>query len=129
VSLAQGDAFFTPEAGSVLRHLWVVVSDPAPNPHRVVIANFSTLPSPKPDPPEVRAACDGGEHPSLGHESFIRCDLARVASVEDLERLLRARQLAATKPAPAPLIQKVRLALLASKNTILEVKEILRASP
>ena len=129
MSLARGDAFFTPETGSVLKHLWLVVSDPTPNPHQVVIANFSSHPGLKPDPPEVGATCQGGEHPALGRESFIRCDMARVASVEELERLLHTRTLDATRPATHALVQKVQRALLASKNTVLEVKEILRARP
>lgn len=124
MSLALGEAFFTPESGPVPRHLWVIVSDPQKN-SRVVIANLSTKPPADPDPTIVPVA--PGEHPAISQESIIRPDEARIADAKSLESLLSKRSLSPTQPASPELVRKIQRALGTSKLTKLEIKELLRA--
>lgn len=121
-----GQCFFTPESDTVLKHLWIVATDPDLNP-RVAIVNVSTVPgpdNPTPSDAQIRAR----EHPALVKPvSFVRCEMAKVWLAQDLDQLLQARQLSPTKPAPPDLLAKVRRALLASRHTPIEVKDLLRA--
>lgn len=125
MTLAPGQSFFTPETQHVRRHLWVVVS--APQQDRVAIANLSSSPSPDPDPPEVPAVVSATEHPSLTHQSFIRCEQARLVTRVELERLIRVQTLSPTRPAPPGLVTKMQVALMTSHNTPLEVKVFLHS--
>ncbi len=121
-----GQCFFTPETDTVPRHLCVVATDPDLNP-QVAFVNFSTVPGPD-NPMPLDAEIRAKEHPALVKPvSFVRCELARVCLAQDLDRLLAARQLSPTKPAPPDLLAKVRRALLASRHTPIEVKDLLRA--
>jgi hypothetical protein len=124
--LKLGQCFFTPETDTVPRHLCVVVTDPDLSP-QVAFVNFSTVPGPD-NPMLPDAVIRAKEHPSLLKPvSFVRCELARVSLAQDLDRLLTVRQLSPTKPAPPELLAKVRRALLASRHTPIEVKDLLKA--
>jgi hypothetical protein len=123
VSLALGQAFFTPARGSVPRHLWVIVSDPQKS-SRVVVANLSTKPPADPDPELVSVA--PREHPAISQQSVIRPDEARIADAKDLERLLNKDVLSPTKPASPDLVRKIQQTLGASKLTKIEIKKTLQ---
>ena len=124
MSLALGEAFFTPESGPVRRHLWIIVSDPQRAP-KVVIANLSTKPPEDPDP--AAASIAPREHPAISDVSIVRPEKARIADAKELERLLSQRVLSPTKPASPILVEKIQQALGTSKQTVLEIKELLRA--
>jgi hypothetical protein len=125
LTLSLGQSFFTPPNAPGGRHLWVVVSDPAQS-DKVAIVNLSTRLSrgaDQLDPPCVIAA---SEHPALSKKSIVRCEHARLADGKVLEKAVNRRALSPTKFASETLVAKLHRALGASKQTPIEVKELLR---
>lgn len=55
-------------------HLWMVISDPEQDPHRVLLVNFTTW-TPRQDP-----ACvlQEGDHPFIHHETCVNYADARI---------------------------------------------------
>jgi hypothetical protein len=105
----------------------VVCSESTPD-GRVVIANLSTKDGPNgQDPDSLPTTVEPAEHPSISQRSVIRCDEVRLPKVSELDRLQKYGQLSITKGAPGALVAKIQQALLASRYTALEVKEILRS--
>ena len=126
MTVGFGHSFFTLQSPTVPRHLWTVVSDPT-RARRVVIVNVSTKPSPSRGVGDATTAVAKGEHPSVGHPSYIRPEEARLVEPEDLEKLLSAQKLSATRAAPAQFVERLRSVLLAAADTPIEVKDVLRA--
>lgn len=120
--MTLGQSFFTPERDTVKRHLWVVVSDSTKNPD-VVIANISTRKANNSE----ECMVEPSEHPSVSRRSYIRCEQAFVAKASDLQKLLDARKLSVTKPAPAELVKKIQTVLGASQNTKIAVIKMLQS--
>ena len=119
--IAPGFAFFNREAPGVPRHLWLVLSDPAQDAERVVIANLSTKPGP--DAPGCRVM--PGEHPGISRPSFLRCEHARIVPAAQLEALADQGLIAPTQPGSDALLRKLRAALTASLHAPQGAKAIL----
>jgi hypothetical protein len=124
--LTLGDCFFTPETETVRRHLWIVASDPFRD-ALVVIVNVSTKPSPGLPPDDRTCSVANGEHQAVSRDCFVRCDEAQLVESAKLEQLFRAGKLTTTHAASMNLVRKAQIALGRSRETALEVKEMLRA--
>jgi hypothetical protein len=85
-------------------HLWMIISDPALDPDRVLMVNFSTW------KPYHDQACvvDRGDHPFLKHRTCVNYPEARVTTVAALEHLVTARQLFPQPPLSEDLLRRVR---------------------
>jgi hypothetical protein len=120
--LSVGDSFFTPDRRDIgiPRHLWVILSEPNVA-GQVVIANFSSDPAAN-DPKDI---IDGRAHPSLSQGSHVRCDWARLTSLEILKTDDRLK-IQWTKPASAELVAQMKAILLKSVHTRQEVKAALK---
>ncbi len=95
-----GDTFIDALHG----HLWIVLSDPAIDPERVVIVNLTTYTV------DEESACvlKKGDHPFVRHKTAVRYRDARIASPADLKTLREARKLAPREPCSKSLLQKLR---------------------
>lgn len=119
--IAPGFAFFNREAPGVPRHLWLVLSDPAQDAERVVIANLST----KPGPDHPGCIMAPGEHPGISRPSFLRCEHARIVPEAHLEALAGRGLIAPTQPGSDALLNRLRAALMASPHAPVGAKAIL----
>lgn len=120
--IPPGFAFFNCEAPGVPRHLWLVLSDPAQDAERVVIANLSS----KPGPDRPGCIVEPGEHPGISRPSYLRCEHARTVAAVQLEHLAGQGLIAPTQPAAAALLRRLRAALMASRHAPIEAAAILR---
>ena len=85
-------------------HLWIVLSDPAIDPDRVVIVNLTTYTI------DEESACilKKGEHPFVKHKTAVRYRDARITSPAALEKLRVARLLTPREPCSKLLLAKLR---------------------
>jgi hypothetical protein len=97
-----GDTFLVSLAAD--EHLWMIISEPAADPERVLVVNFSTW------KPYHDQACvlNPGDHPFLTRRTCVNYPEARVASDAILEKLLAAKQIFPRQPLPAALLQQIR---------------------
>lgn len=119
--IAPGFAFFNREAPGVPRHLWLVLSDPAQDAERVVIANLST----KPGPDEPGCQVMPGEHPGVSRPSYLRSEHARIVTAAQLERLSSEGLISPAHPGFDALLRRLQAALAASAHAPLGAKAIL----
>lgn len=82
----------------------MVISDPALDPSRVVLVNFTTNRQSE----EQCCVVKGGEHPFLTHPSAVRYRDARITSVAALESLVKQDKIKVQCPLSAQLLEKVR---------------------
>jgi hypothetical protein len=125
ITLSKGSAFFTPEVPriGVKRHLYFILSSVTVSAERVVVANVSSsATNGEPEP----CVLSKGEHPSIGHDSYLRCEEARVATAADIQRLVASGALSPTADLSAGIIERFQDALGRSKFTRREVKAVLR---
>jgi hypothetical protein len=100
-SVKAGDTFLVVPP---YNHLYVVCSDPAADPIRVLLVSFTTF-KPKEEDCCIVVA---GEHPFIRHKSCIRYKDARIASVEALISLLGGSQMTRQEPVSAELLARIR---------------------
>jgi hypothetical protein len=84
--------------------LWIVISEPAIDPQRVVIVNPTTYTI------DEQSACilHKGEHPFIRHKTAVRYRDARAVASADLPKLLMARKLTPRAACSAALLKKLR---------------------
>ena len=76
-----GDTFRIPEPGTSLdSHLWVVISDPAVDPVRVLIVNFTT----RRQDSDHACILQAGEHPFVHHETCVNYAGAKAVSAAQI---------------------------------------------
>lgn len=89
MDLIPGDVFISPhsEDDGVLRHHWVVISDPSEDPEKVLIVNWSSW---KDGSPNNDDSCILGprDHRSISVKSFIYYERAQEISLEALNSVL-----------------------------------------
>ena len=102
-------------------HLWLVINDPSAHSGVALIVNLSTL------RPNAETTClvQGGEHPFIQHNSYVRYASARKANAVDLDRLLKAGRLKPHQIASKALLQKVRAGATASPLLADELRGLL----
>jgi hypothetical protein len=102
--MKAGDTFYLSKKAAD-GHLWVIISDPERFPDPVLFASLTSFDVTKED------ACviEGGEHPNLTHKTCVAYDKIRAASLEQLEKLARAKLLHQQQPVSAELLARIRL--------------------
>lgn len=117
-----GDTFRIPEPGTSLdSHLWVVISDPAVDPARLLIVNFTTRRKDS-DPACILQA---GEHPFVHHETCVNYGGAKVVSVAQIQTLLQKGLLSSHAALSDVLLKRIRDGAAASERMSLDHADIL----
>jgi hypothetical protein len=96
-----GDTFLLPGLDD---HLWMIISDPTVDPHRVVVVCFLTWQL------KYDQACivEQGEHPFVTHSTCVNYPAARVESDAGLERLKSKAVLKLKAPLSHELLGRIR---------------------
>ena len=101
--MRAGDTFFLwREAAD--EHLWVIISDPAVDPGRVLFVSMTSYDVSK----ENACLIAAGEHPFVTNRTCIAYDKAREASLDDLGMLRDAGMLRARAPVSPELLGRIR---------------------
>lgn len=114
-----GDAFRFVGIADI--HVWMIISDPARDPKKLLMVNFTTW------QPHLDQACivDVGDHPFITARTVVNYARAKVVTDEQLE-LLRARgRLHMLEPLSATLLAKIRACAMESVSLPLELADIL----
>jgi hypothetical protein len=106
--MEAGDTFKYGRGG----HLWVVVSDPAANPGRVVIVSMTTDRGIDPS-----CILEPGDHPFIRHRTSMRYDLARLVTDANLERNLASNTIRLQKPVSQGVLDRIRQGAAAAATT------------
>lgn len=101
--MKSGDTFLFGD-GREDDHLWMVISDTAQDPDRLVIVRFLSY------QPHYDQACvlDGGEHPFVKHATCVDYPAARIVSNQALEQLRQRNQLRVKSPLSQELLTLIR---------------------
>jgi hypothetical protein len=118
--MQAGQSFFL----KIDPHRWVVVSDPAKDPQRVVFMNFTSTTSRRHDPTCV---ITHQEYPSLGHNSSISYADAKTQLLATLQTLEAKKLLTLSTIVSEMVLSKIRAGATISKRLSGETKDILRA--
>jgi hypothetical protein len=121
--LKCGDAVEMPKPGQAVPHLWIIVTDPLPSSHEVVIVNVTSLRQHS----DTTVVLKPGDHPYIRHDSVIFYADARLADVRNIQAGIDKgwfQECAACSPA---LLKRIREGLLASKFTRNKIKDFCRA--
>ena len=120
--MKAGDTFRIPEPGTSLdSHHWVVISDPAVDPQRVLIVNFTTRRKDS-DPACILQA---GEHSFVHHETCVNYAGAKVVSEAQIQALLQKGLLTSHASLSAALLTRIRDGAAASERMSLYHADIL----
>lgn len=119
-----GDTFLNAAGRGVSPHLWIVLSDPARDPDRVVIANVNTV---RDYTSAAEAICrlSPGDHPFIRHASYVNFAEARIVTLTALVGQSRAGKLTPQPPADAALVRRIQLALAESPRAKIECYRVL----
>ncbi len=100
-TVTSGDVFLVVPP---YNHLYIVISDPVQDQSQVLLVSLTTF------KPKEETCCliNKGEHPFVQHRSCIRYKDARIASVNDLKRLLEGGQLTRRESVSATLLARIR---------------------
>ena len=101
--MKAGDTFVSADR-SLESHVWVVVSDPDVDPHRVVIANMTTYTIDR----EAACVLHPGDHPLVRHETCVNYRRAQVATNDGLDRLVARGSLRLRQPVSAEVLDRIR---------------------
>ena len=118
--MEAGDTFYLPDKAAD-GHLWIVISDPAKNPDRVLLVSMTSYDVDKEDV----CLIDAGEHPKVKHKTCICYKPARATSLENLRRLRDTGYLAMQEPVSAELLQRIRRGVSLSRRIDLEHIELM----
>jgi hypothetical protein len=100
--LKAGDAFQL--VGVADKHLWIVISDPAADPSRVLFVNFTTY-GPLEDQTVILGPTD---HSFIQHKTCVAYSRCREANGADLEKLRQSGRLQLYDPVSPELLQRLR---------------------
>lgn len=117
--MKAGDAFRFVRTADI--HVWMIISDPARDPSKDPIANFTTW------EPHLDQACvvEANEHPFVVHRTVINYPRARVVTDAQLEALRAAGRIDFVDPLSPALRAKVRERAMDSLTLPLERADIL----
>ena len=109
-----GDTLLIPAPGSdVTPHLWIVVTEPAPDTHRCVIVSVTTLRYNK----DQTVTLVTGDHPFIRHPSVVFYADAQIVDVRQLRADLVARVAERREACSPDLLKLVRAGVSASPFT------------
>lgn len=115
----------TPRPGrSDLKHLFVLLNDPATQEQKVVIVNLSSLKKGQAFDP----ACPlyPGDHPFVTRDSYVVYAFARIVAASQLVEGVRQGRLVPMEAMEARLVDRICQGLLESRHTPLKVKAFYR---
>jgi hypothetical protein len=118
--MEAGDTFYLPDKAAD-GHLWIVISDPAKNPDRVLLVSMTSYDVDKEDV----CLIDVGEHPRVKHKTCICYKPARATSLENLRRLRDTGYLVMQEQVSRELLQRIRRGVSLSRRIDLEHIELM----
>jgi hypothetical protein len=109
-----GDTLLIPAPGSgVTPHLWIIVTEPAPDSHRCVIVSVTTLRYNK----DQTVTLGPGDHPFVRHPSVVFYADAQIVDVRQLRADVIARVAEAREACSSDLLKLVQAGVSASPFT------------
>jgi hypothetical protein len=100
-----GDSFLIPQPGASLdSHLWMVLSDPAREPQRIVIVNLTSWRADK----DQACVLEVGDHPFVQHRTCVNFPMAKIVSRDQLQKLFDVGKLQSHAKVPPELLQRIR---------------------
>jgi hypothetical protein len=106
-----GDTLLIDAPGTTLdSHLWIVISDPALDPQRVVLVNMTSHRADK----DQACVLEMGDHPYVSHRTCIEYRRAKVVRDGDMEALLSAGKISKSAPCSPALLKRIRDGVAAS---------------
>jgi hypothetical protein len=117
-----GDTF-TFASVRVGRHLHIIISDPAKDPHQIVTANFTTC------PPQVDKSCvvSRKDHSFLRHQSYVWYGQNRLLSLALFESSLNSGALILNDPVSQELLKRILNGASVTQHIPIKNLEILQA--
>lgn len=110
-----GDTFILKDR-SVDSHLWIVVSEPAIDPERVLFVSMTSYDITK----EKVCLLDIGDHPFIKHRTCIAYDFARLAPLTTLVALRDRGLLTMNEPVSVELLDRIRQGISLSRRINVE---------
>jgi hypothetical protein len=107
---------------AVQSHAHVIASDPARDPGHVVVVSLSS----KPGDGDAGYTLEFGDHVSISHRTYVRCDFAGLTTVTQLQEHLRKQEITISQCLQKAALQKVQRALGESPRPSRELKAILK---
>ena len=102
--MKSGDTFLIEEPGTSLdSHLWIVISDPAADPDKVLLVNLT---SHRPDKDQA-CVLSKGDHPFIKHKTCVEYRRAKLVSVVPMEHLLDSGRIRHHTPVTPKLLSKI----------------------
>lgn len=99
-----GDTFLVSDPGETLdTHLWIVLSDPAKDPERVIIVNVTRWR----DAQDQACVLEEDDHPWLTRRSCVNYRDAKVVSLQHLQSILSGDQIEQRDPLSEDLLRRV----------------------
>ncbi len=120
-----GAVFFTPNAGQIRRHLYIVISDPTIDPRRVYLVNVTSKKGHEP-PEDLACEISPGEDNRIPVPSYVTYAYWEFSSVEKLESQESQQVLQRSKPVSPDLLRRVREGFLRSEHLSKNVKDDFR---
>jgi hypothetical protein len=113
------------EAGNTFRygrssHLWVVVSDPAADPERVLIINMTSNRG-----GDQSCTLDVGDHPFVEHTTRMRYDMARIVTNAELERHVASSAIRLHEPVSEDVLARIRRGAATSQYVPFGCRQVL----
>jgi len=117
-----GDTLIVPrKTPGIDGHLWVVISDPQLDPDSVLMVSLTSYEPYKDQTCELSA----NDHPFVSHRTLICYNPAKVASDEDLEKLVSSGLMRKHDPFSPELLKRVRQGAWDTDDIQLEHRQIL----
>ncbi len=119
--MRAGDVFRFPEIAE--KHVWMIISDPARDPAKVLMVNFTS------HAPHLDQAClvNPGEHPFITTQTLINYARAKLVANAAADALKASGRLDVLAPLSVELLQKIRTGAMQSITLPLEFADILVA--
>ena len=115
----------TPRRGQPeLKHLFVLLNDPATHERQVVIVNLSSLKKGRPFDPACQLYPQ--DHPFVTRDSYVNYGFARVVAASQRVAAVRQGRLVPMEDMDAAVVDRICHGLLASRHTPLKVKAFYR---
>ena len=118
--MRAGDCFLIGGHGLV-PHLWIVLTEPAGNPARVLIASCTSRKSWS----DATIVLDRGDHPFIRHETVIAYDGIRIVESRIIELQLSLDKIRRKEPMRRSVLDRVVEAVLESANTAGKFKQFI----
>lgn len=117
--MKAGDVFLLDGVADI--HCWIIISDPAIDPIRVLLVNFTSYDR------FADQACilEVGDHPFIKHRTCVNYPMAREASNADLDVLRERGRLIMLESLSPALLQRIRVGAMESVDMELALADIL----